>query len=1026
MEMDQSLLQQLMMNQTQTLDQMRQLQTSQVQMQQNIRQDQLSQQKQQMSSSSPPPSFLSGPSSMETNSKVAPITPKMMVSQMAQEAIQSRSFLMGSEELQRHETAVRQKMQLGTLNAIGGVTNTATSVGSFFLPGGLIASTGVGLGVGAAVGYGVDKMVDGAKDALNYQDILEKKGYKAFNVFEGRNDFGGVGMNLDQQQDLSGFMRDLAPEKLLNNGDLSKILSGALDGKLLKSTTDIKSFKKKFSEIVDTVKEVAVVMNGSLEEATKMLGELEARGISSGKATMMSAQAKVNASMLGVDQSTMMNQMLSTTDEMTKGSGVSAAKVFNEVGAMQSVTSGLYEKYKKDPNTVENYNYIKNNGGEATISAQGADVIQNGLGNLAPQLLVSQLGFAAKIGSDGNVTLDKEKVNQMASGQLGNAQSISELSNKTLSTLTNGQKEQFVNSVGEEAKQKLNLADNAAVWRQLIEMQSAQTGRTREGVLISMGAANNSIDAQIKADQIYNMTDQANNEFTALAAREGLAAIKRVQSPSAFQNVKGWWAGNVTNPMGDVGQAVSDEVGDLTLGLQKAINNVDSKKGVRSNQLVRPEDYEQSVFGGKDSLASQYNENMNEFMRARTRRTEAPKQETAYIDAKAGGMPATATKEVKKKKVKQDINGYLYSRPEDAKLGMNAEEFSRLAERAEEGKVSLQELATLRKDIKDGVYGKDAKKGPSRLRAQYISDIAAGEKKTKGDEYDMLASEIKGFEGDNKHTIKETRKEMKERLKQIAADKNDAVNSVMKRAKKLDGLAPEQAAQLESAIMSGNVESVEKLTNDKTLVKRMQKVGKLNEDLMAGSAASTALAGIIDNTSARTEGTEAMVGLLVSSKALDKKSAQSIFGGAIDQAKKLDKGMKKGNMSIEELEREEKLLQGSITGGFASLDDKALHKYAEGIANLSENDKYTVDSFTKNGQISRESLAQATNSIIVDGSKKGQSGLKPGKTGDEALNEHQDTMGKMIETMTHETKEMKKAIKSIKNNSGYSYTSLTK
>lgn len=197
--------------------------------------------------------------------KMSDLFVKQPFEEWKDEILSDRYYLMGSEAMQERQTDIRQKMQLGTLNALNETVGTAAGVGAFLTPGGIIASSAIGLGAGAAVAYTADAMMDGARDALAYQRVLEEKGYKAFNVFEGRNDFGGIGMSLEQQQELSSFFRDLAPEKLLEDKEIAKILEGSLDGKLLKSTTDIKSFKKKFSEIVDSVKEVAVVMNSSLE-----------------------------------------------------------------------------------------------------------------------------------------------------------------------------------------------------------------------------------------------------------------------------------------------------------------------------------------------------------------------------------------------------------------------------------------------------------------------------------------------------------------------------------------------------------------------------------------------------------------------------------------------------------------------------------------------------------------------------------------------------------------------------------------
>lgn len=940
--------------------------------------------------------------------------------------ISSRSYLMGGEAMQEHQTDMRQRMQLGTLNALNGTVQTATGVGAFFAPGGLIASSAIGLGAGAAVAYGADEMMDGARDALAYQRILEEKGYKAFNVFEGRNDFGGIGMNLSQQQDLSSFMRDLAPDKLLKDEEIAKILDGALDGKLLKSTTDLKSFKKKFSDIVDSVKEVAVVMNTSLEEATKMLGELETRGIGATKATMLTAQAKVNASLQGVSADKAFQQTLSTADTLTMGSGMSAEKAMTEVGVSQYVTSSLYEQYK-DTNP-ERYNYIKNNGGESTIAAQGASLIQGGLATLQQDLFLSQIGAAATVGEDGNVALDMDVVGRLERGELGDAEAVQAMANKVMNRLKPGQVEQFKNSAAELAKRQLTPAQQAAIARNVIQLLGPGMGRTEEAALIELGYAKNPTEASILLDQLNNTTAASIDEFAALSSREGLAAVKRVNSPSIFAEIKAGWNKAVTNPLGDVGQFVTDEIGSMTLALQKSIHNVDAVGGVRSDKIVKADEFYDRVYGKEDSYASAYEENLRSFFEVSKETKAKIETDSAWEHQRGTTRQRQHRRDVAGELTDSAIERYTIDNSSTSKDGMSTIEFQARAQRAIDQKLSLGELAELREGIKNGTYTGDGKR-----RAQALVDLTTGQEDVNSiDVYELAGGDYAegGVAGedkksglfDGKGTIGDFEKDFKERAEKLAKDKKAALDKAYKAAQTLD-LSSEEAQKLHSAIARGDIEAAGQVTQSKDVLDPMRKAKGYQDKLAEGRELSNGLAGIVDNTNARTDAVSMSVGLLVDAKAMSKKDAELLFSDALSSAERIDEGIKEKNWSVEKIRDETLLMDDHFKGAFNALSDDEVKKYAQMVADLNTEDSYTMESFlTQNGTIDRDKVTSAVPNIIAAGSPDGSKTVKA--DGSKEIGEHKDAMGEMLETLTEETKMMKEAQKKMKNGLSYQYTSV--
>lgn len=938
--------------------------------------------------------------------------------ELTEDVLNNRAYIMGGESLQQHHSELRQRVQMGTMNAIGGTAETAVGIGAFLAPGGLIASTAVGMGVGAVAAYGVDQMMDGAKEALVYQNILEQKGYRAFNVFEGQNDFGGVGMTLDQQQELSGFLRDLAPEKLLKDDELAKILDGSLDGKLLKSTTDIASFKKKFASIVDSVKEVAVVMNASLDEATKMLGELESRGISSTRATMLASQAKVNASLQGVSAEQAWQDMLGSSDMLTAGSGMAAEKAMSAAGGMQYVTSSLYEQYKEtDP---DRYNYIKNNGGESGIAAQATDILYNGLASTRKDLLISQVGFAVELDEDGNVTLDGDKIDAMARGEYGDAQAVYDAGVKAVSQLDPAQVEQLMNTVGELTKSELSSDQNAAVLRSILEYQRDTTGRTPEAALQEMGLAKDTTMASILVDQLYNMTPDNADTFAALATREGLAAIDRVESPGIFARFRAGWDKAVSNPLGDVGQFVSDGIGDIGLDLQKALSNVGSSEGVRSDLLVDPADYREQMFEGDDSIVARYNADIADLLVDTDKKADP---DSAW-DLQRGAKRMQTMQKNQTGQITADEAGRFtvdFRAPDESSISL--QEFYKLKDRAIKRDLDLSELARLREVAKTGDRYE-------AYRADVLVKLGSGE---MGDEkintMDLADDEEWNAQFDDgvengKASLDEARKLIKTRTTDILEGQKADLDKAYAAAQKLD-LAPEDAESLERAIRTRDVEAVRAITQDKDVLGAMDAVEAANLELKKANDASSGLASFIDNGLAIAESAERTTGLFREA-GLDKEQVGLLFAPALDAADKLRKGIKDGSLSNDEVLALTQETVDATKAGFASVSDKDVAAFAQAVADLNPEDKYDEKYFlNESGALDRDKVMNAVPQIIVDGSKKGADGVSPTNKGEKELTAHEEALGGFLETVTKETAMIKEAQKRLKNGQPYQYTSLT-
>lgn len=607
-------------------------------------------------------------------------------------------------------SAQTREFQEGVTNFIGGAAGGATTAGSFFIPG-ILPSLVVGGAAAATVGGAAKAISDETTLALDYQEMLQKDGYKFINAFESTDEMGGIGMGLEDRQELSKYLRDLAPEKFLEDEELQRILEGATNNNLLKTVSDVKSFKDKFSEVVDAVKEITVTMNQTLEEATAFMGDMESRGISTKDMPFVAAQSKVMASMLGIEAEEGSQILMQASDNIVAGTSLDPTKIMQS--SSQSVFNAQQLQDWAKENDEDLYHTIKNMGGAGNVGVAMEQAGRNfARSDKGVETLLGMYAAAFEKNEDGSFEINRDMMNQLTSGEIS-VEQMQSMSRQSLSELSTPEKRRLQGTIGVEFSDYATGQDLASFMRRDAEMiieRQARAGHEidMETALVEAGIASDYEQADLFKNMINASEDEDNAKiYTARVLKEEQDSNAISNSPSMFKQAGFWWERNVTNNIGDIGQSISDAIGSGLQDYQKFITGIDDRSMVGGAQLPSFAD-DSGINQMLDSLESlnQNSEAMTKYLRKtggeslsegnildsiQTMKT-AETVEDSIIDVDELRSQLTFDNGTK-----MDAGMYNYYNSKVKEGTMTATELAKISERADEGELGV--VGGMRADI---------------------------------------------------------------------------------------------------------------------------------------------------------------------------------------------------------------------------------------------------------------------------------------------------------------------------------------
>jgi hypothetical protein len=215
--------------------------------------------------------------------------------------------------------------------------------------GALPLAAGIGVGLfnpiaGAVVGIGAGIGVGEAMKSRDYQDYLFQNSFKYINYAESNNPQTGTGFNRSERGQLGKFLKNANTDFFLSDEETKKMLEGFTDAGLLRTVSDMDSFKKKFKSLISATKSSALTLKATYDETVQMMGEMQKLGMSTGKVGSFAAMSKVNAVNMGIEASEQFKDILSMTAQQVSGTGLTQDTQFRNLSLSANTAQAIYDK----------------------------------------------------------------------------------------------------------------------------------------------------------------------------------------------------------------------------------------------------------------------------------------------------------------------------------------------------------------------------------------------------------------------------------------------------------------------------------------------------------------------------------------------------------------------------------------------------------------------------------------------------------------------------------------------------------
>ncbi len=326
--------------------------------------------------------------------------------------IKSQLFPNRSRMDGRTSDAVSQHAAHRMTNAVGAVGGEAAG-----LLGGLAGSAAFGILGGMTGGYVAGKIAaipfEQNKVTQGYKEYLTQNSYKFINSGESTNDRGVAGFGRNDNFQAAEYLRKVNTDFHMKDEEVGGLLQSFTDMDMLKSTSDLDTFKEKFSKLLGTVKTSAIIMNESYEEVSKMMGEMERLGIGAENFDAQASKLKAIGNLSGKSAGDVFNATNNYAQNLVAGTALDGTQQFNNMADDQYIMSHMYSRLQQKVEKGESskdekhlYNYIKNQGGEE----QAAQTMANVRHAVLKDEMVS-IGAAAYFNlEDGDFVFNKDSV----------------------------------------------------------------------------------------------------------------------------------------------------------------------------------------------------------------------------------------------------------------------------------------------------------------------------------------------------------------------------------------------------------------------------------------------------------------------------------------------------------------------------------------------------------------------------------------------------------------------------------------
>lgn len=897
-------------------------------------------------------------------------------------------------------------MNQSFINSVGSAApamGIAGSIGAGLFTGGMAGGLIAGGLGGLAATYVTSEVVGGAQKALEYQDLLKRESYKIINPFESINEYGASGFKRPQIQEISKYLREIAPEKFLADEDIQGILGGALDNKLLKSVSDVESFKKKFSSLVDTVKQITLTMDQSIEEAMKFMGEMNRRGVATERMATVSAGIRNAASMMGVSASEMSSAILATTDQMVQGTFSDYATNATNVSRAMSAGALLYDRAKVKDEEIANY--IANTGGAKEFSEQFAIKRAAALS----QTDLSQMLVAASLerGSNGRTVVNQERFEDLMQSNASSDELIR--MGRTQLQILSGNNPAMLSQLMQRLPSLINNLQSSEQNQLLDKLMSAFTrrGLTQEQALQELGIASNFPEAQA-ALQMKSLEQNNTDFFVAQQARLKLSSVYQSQDAGFLARVDQYYRENISVPLGNLGQSALDTFDNLMTDVGNRIQGTENQERGGSFLSVDEMNEAGSVFSEK---AKQNRISAYANLRKGLEGTDGTSESLDIIDDITGSLNSessyvSASNAIRKKQAEEEMTFSEFSRLQERGRDFSPNEIRDLISRRDAAKKrdpnsqAAQRLDYLIKQIKgEETFGQLLGLGLDGLTEQ----LSQGLDLVEGKFFDFFSDEMNSREFTDKNR----------QLFLESEERQTGLREQMVNMFATESFKNVDTNTLAGLIESGNVDAVKSKTNVPqaiALATQFQKE-KAVQATVGEQAGANAIAD--EDVSNQALSMKELHKLAYSAKLYSTtEDAEDAFKDLSNLATDIIDDLREGNLTTTERDAKKLELDEEMKKIFSGYSESAMIKMSAALYEASDqNEKYDPKQFMKNGVFDKAAFEDTLISYLqtsgaADALTEGDA--VNGKVST-AMNAHLAEFAKLTEMLQQEVAIMKNA-----------------
>jgi hypothetical protein len=495
-----------------------------------------------------------------------------------------------------------QDLTNAVLNAGGAAFSSLAEMAGYAVGGGagpigsfILGSVG-GAVVGGLARYGVKNFLNEYNQAANANKFLFSEGYRFISPYDSA--FGRAGFSYNERRNLSRYIASLDVRNDLTGGEIQDLLSNFSEQRLLRSVSDLNSFKKRVDDLIQATKASAMILNETYENINGFMGEMERMGFNVARNfTSLTAFSRSVGAYTGRNGGEQMQILMNQTSGILQGGSGSQEQAFYLAGLANQYFSRRYDAL--GAMNSPQYNWMQNNGG-----VTGMVDLMSQMSRTAVQSPVFQtIAAAVAKYENGLLTLDPSLVSKYASALSSGQMSINQIGEIGRSRMMSNKDFQ--------AAITRSIA-NGTLYNDIYSYDMASTNALISSVVSAQIANTGSVSAAMQSLGISSYGGAAEEEFlkyigsiTPEAVRSAGIASKleasAMETAAKYRN----FSSQITHLWNEIGQAIGFGGSAVAATTNYGSRQFQKSRDI-SSMLSAAVDTSDDAFNARERIAESY------------------------------------------------------------------------------------------------------------------------------------------------------------------------------------------------------------------------------------------------------------------------------------------------------------------------------------------------------------------------------------------------------------------------------------